>query len=324
MVPVSRCRAKGGPLKCRYHGGAARGALAGRISSLEHRIEDLLAGEYDEAELAAIEKELELRKREQKMIQREDESRAVRKSMGAKLSTLQRNGTSEVRTAPASISIKGSEVKVKRGHRLPPSVRKSLIGEGLGVQDIMEIEPKGAGAESFHALMESTRDGNKFASSVYVYDKEEYEGMRLFVAEDGSSGYALKYHDDIDKWDIVSVFSMPSAAPISTADGITDDDVPVKSGSRMAQCMLLNAIANGGTMLDCFDTVLPDLYASVGFKEVGRDSWNEEYKPDGWDYDTYAAYNGGRPDVVYMEFDPKGYSEPNSAKLASIDFSFAE
>ena len=54
--------------------------------------------------------------------------------------------------------------------------------------------------------------------------------------------------------------------------------------------MLNLATELGGTKLDCFDTVLPKIYGAAGFVETGRDPWNEEYKPEGWNYDTFKAF----------------------------------
>ena len=56
--------------------------------------------------------------------------------------------------------------------------------------------------------------------------------------------------------------------------------------------------------LDCFDTVLPNLYADAGFVPVARLAWNDDYSPDGWDYQLFDTFNGGRPDVVFMAYDP--------------------
>lgn len=64
------------------------------------------------------------------------------------------------------------------------------------------------------------------------------------------------------------------------------------------------AVEQGGTKLDCFDTVLPEIYSVNGFKVVQRDAWNETYAPEGWDKKTFEKYNNGEPDVVYMQHDP--------------------
>ncbi|WP_231611367.1 hypothetical protein [Rhodococcus sp. CX] len=68
--------------------------------------------------------------------------------------------------------------------------------------------------------------------------------------------------------------------------------------------MLRHATALGGRRLDCFDTVLPDLYADAGFVPVARLKWNDDHAPDEWDYDTFRTFNDGRPDVVFMAYDP--------------------
>ncbi|GAA3134050.1 hypothetical protein GCM10020255_008590 [Rhodococcus baikonurensis] len=37
---------------------------------------------------------------------------------------------------------------------------------------------------------------------------------------------------------------------------------------------------------------------------VARLAWNDDYSPDGWDYQLFDTFNGGRPDVVFMAYDP--------------------
>lgn len=67
--------------------------------------------------------------------------------------------------------------------------------------------------------------------------------------------------------------------------------------------MIRQATALGGHRLDCFDTVLPALYADAGFVPVARLAWNDEYAPGGWDYQLFDTFNGGRPDAVFMAYD---------------------
>jgi hypothetical protein len=62
------------------------------------------------------------------------------------------------------------------------------------------------------------------------------------------------------------------------------------------------AIKHGGKKLDCFDTVLPTMYAKVGMKAVAKLKWNDEYKPNDWDYDLYKDFNNGRPSVIFMVY----------------------
>lgn len=164
-----------------------------------------------------------------------------------------------------------------------PSEEDARRHEALGRASVKlyEFEPETA-APTFLRQINKLRqaDVNKYHASVYVYSEEEYKQMRLFLAEDGASGIALKPDGDI-----VSVFSLGYA-----------------KHKAAAYSMISTMVKLGGRKLDCFDTVLPKIYGQEGFVEVGRDSWNEEYKPEGWDYDTYKSYNNGRPDVVYMEY----------------------
>jgi hypothetical protein len=101
----------------------------------------------------------------------------------------------------------------------------------------------------------------------------------MFLTDDGRAGFALKPDGDI-----VSVFSKG----------------PEVKGA--AHTMLEIAQQAGGVKLDCFDTVLPELYGKHGFKAVARMPWNDEYAPSGWDKATFAKYNNGEPDVVFMVY----------------------
>lgn len=129
--------------------------------------------------------------------------------------------------------------------------------------------------------MQELKDGNRFHASVYVYDEAEYCDKRLFVTDDGKAGFALAGDE------IVSVFRHPDSAY-----------------PNAAPALIAAAVSEGGRRLDCFDTVLPAAYARAGFVPVARLRWNDDYAPEGWDYDTYRVFNGGRPDVVFMAYDP--------------------
>lgn len=134
-----------------------------------------------------------------------------------------------------------------------------------------------------HAILFSegitaSKKSSKYGAAVYVYPTEDYANMRLFLTEDRMNGFAIKPDGDI-----VSVFS---------------------SGGGTVHAMLELAVEQGGTKLDAFNTVLPKLYGFSDFVEVGRDPWNEEYKPDDWDYEVFKDFNNGRPDIVYMEYRP--------------------
>jgi hypothetical protein len=44
------------------------------------------------------------------------------------------------------------------------------------------------------------------------------------------------------------------------------------------------------------------MYQKFGFEAVARIRFVDEYRPDGWDYEKYGKFNGGRPDVVFMAY----------------------
>jgi hypothetical protein len=119
-------------------------------------------------------------------------------------------------------------------------------------------------------------------AQVTVYD--DYTDKRLFLFDDGASGFAL------DGDDIISVFSIPGKAP-----------------KGAAQRVLEVAVAEGGRRLDAFGTFLPALYARGGFRAVARLGFSREYAPPGWDYEFFAEKfpeTAGEPDVVFMVYDP--------------------
>lgn len=168
--------------------------------------------------------------------------------------------------------VRGLEYKVDR------TFGNILTAAEMPAVTMIEIEQTEENAQMFENLIQQSKDQSDYGAAVYVYPAEEYQQMRLFLTDDKQSGFAIKSDGDI-----VSVFS---------------------NGGGKVHSMLALAVEQGGTKLDAFDTVLPDIYSINGFKEVGRDSWNEDYKPDDWNKQTFGLYNNGEPDIVYMEYDP--------------------
>lgn len=163
---------------------------------------------------------------------------------------------------------------------IPRSARADVLAaRGLPAPDLYEVGPEHAG--EFREAISALAKGNPYASSVSVYPVEDYEGMRTFVTDDGKAGIALKGDE------MVSLFIHPDSK---------------YRGS--APALMAAGVAQGGRRLDCYDTVLPAIYARAGFVPVARVTWNDDYAPDGWDYGTYAAFNNGRPDVVLMAYSP--------------------
>jgi hypothetical protein len=171
------------------------------------------------------------------------------------------------------------QVQSVTDHPLSADERESFAARGLSAPTLYELAPADAGVYR-EQMLELTRK-NPYAASVHVYDEAEYRQMRLLVTDDGKAGVAIK--DD----EVVSVFAHKDCAH-----------------SDVAQSMLRQSTMLGGRRLDCFDTVLPTLYADAGFVPVARLAWNDDYAPDGWDYQLFDTFNGGRPDVVFMAYDP--------------------
>lgn len=190
----------------------------------------------------------------------------------------EKHGAVATLSKPKSI-ISEEYIQSRPKFSLSDEKRKHIAKAGYATPEMYELDAqKDAGAFS-NAITASAKD-HKYGASVYVYPVEEYKDMRLFVSDDGSTGFALKSDGDI-----VSVYSMQDSQ---------------YKGS--AYNNILTAVEQGGTKLDCFDTVLPKIYNRCGFEETERLTWDDQYMPDGWDKETYNKYNNGEPDVVMMEY----------------------
>ena len=117
---------------------------------------------------------------------------------------------------------------------------------------------------------------------MHAYEKEEYKKMKLFVVNAGAAGMAVK------EGDIVSVFKNPDMA---LKDSI----------ERINNTLLITGIKNGGERLDCFDGFLPELYSKFGFVPCARLKFNDEFAPEGWNFER-----DGRPNILFMAHNGDG------------------
>lgn len=154
---------------------------------------------------------------------------------------------------------------------------------GGTVFPVYEVASDLEGATEFRDAIQYAHDTHKFGTSVTVYDLEDYQGghIRLFLSPDKKTGFAVTADGQL-----VSVFN---------ADDTTQ--MPLHT-------MVPLALSQGATRADAFDTVLPGFYAHFGLQPTARLPFDDDYKPDGWNYNLYEKYNNGRPDVVFMRFDP--------------------
>jgi len=204
-------------------------------------------------------------------------------------SSAEAQGSYKIRSAGDGRRIRVLSNDAKAEYKPVITFKNSLGAVGKPAPAMYELD---GGAPLFRQAIQDSKNNSKFGAAVYVYDEADYANMRLFISDDGKSGFALKGND------IVSVFSG-------------------QKGS--ANAMLQLAVDQGGQRLDAFDTVLPELYADNGFKVVARVKWNDEYSPEGWDKATFAKYNNGEPDVVFMVYDPANASELGGKTIENYD-----
>lgn len=161
----------------------------------------------------------------------------------------------------------------------------------IALPTFVELAPTLENAKQFEKAIADNKAELKFGAAVYVYPAEDYQGMKLFMAEDGKSGVAVKPDGDI-----VSVFSTGGAG----------------------RAVMELAVAAGGRKLDAFDTILPEFYAPHGFKAVARTKWNDDFAPDEWSKETFSEFNNGQPDVVFMVYDPTKKDAEYSSKDGKV------
>lgn len=174
----------------------------------------------------------------------------------------------------------------------PPATAAQREEENKAVPTLFEVPQEQA--EFFLQQLVKAAEANEFGASVSIRPLEDYQqpGVRMFITEDGGGGVALNGDE------IITGFMHPSAED---------------AGRGGIYSMVDKMVELGGRRLDAFDTILPKIYAGSGFKAVARMEFDPQYAPkkgvDGavkdWDEATYARYNNGRPDVVFMVFDPE-------------------
>lgn len=189
-------------------------------------------------------------------------------------------GPDSARARPGGAADPGLSDPYRRESATGPA-RSGDVANVWRRSDISFDELRPAGAGRFHIAIDAAKASNPNGAAVTLHSPNDYSHMRLFTTPDRLAGFAL------DGGNIVSVFKNPTSK--------------IKNFAGKALAL---ATQNGGRQLDCFDTALPRIYSESGFRAVARLAFNDEYKPEGWDYDRFKDYNGGRPDVVFMVHDP--------------------
>ena len=208
------------------------------------------------------------------------------------------------RTGAASNAYSGRSPRASERSRNVAAVHEphddyaqALRAAGKTPVSFEELTPKGA--PDFHKSVDQAKGAAKFGAAVELHSPDQYKSMRTFQTPDGAGGFAL------DGDNIVSAFKNPT----SKVEGFVDSALAL-------------ATQQGGKRLDAFDTVLPGMYGRAGFRAVARLPFNDQYKPEGWSYETFKNYNGGRPDVVFMVHDPanaKAYKPGDGKTVATYE-----
>ena len=125
---------------------------------------------------------------------------------------------------------------------------------------------------SFSYALEQAKANNPHGAFVDSQSAENLNasGTRTFLSSDGMAGVAVRPDGDI-----VGVFKNSQNR---TRQAVKD--------------LLITALSNGGTKLDCYGNTLGKMYAQMGFVPVARMDFNPEYATD-WKSEF------GTPDVIF-------------------------
>ena len=132
-----------------------------------------------------------------------------------------------------------------------------------------EAFPQTKDAEAFLAARNKTDRPEMFSD----YTPEQLAEMEMHLSADSKVGYLLTKEKHIGN--------------------VFNNGGPKGSGTLA----VLDAIKRGAQTLDCYDAVLPSIYAKCGFVPTARIKFNDEFAPKNWDYEKY-----GRPDIVIMSY----------------------
>ena len=166
-----------------------------------------------------------------------------------------------------------------------PAASARYNAAGLTIPKINQVDAASS-AQAYHDDMVAAMSVHRFGAQVEIKSPEDLATMRTFRTE-GGGGFAIK-----NDGDVVAVFGSQS-----------------EEGSGYA--ILQAAVEAGGRKLDAFNTFLPDIYESVGFRPVARMPWNDEFAPPDWDKNVFAKYQNGEPDIVFFVHDPEYFGDMN-------------
>jgi len=165
---------------------------------------------------------------------------------------------------------------------------------GINAPIIKKVDSK-TSANAYSKDMADAMSNHKYGLQVTIQKPEDLINSNLYRTEYGG-GFVIKPDGDV-----VGVFNKPGSPP----------------GSIYAMMQL--AVEQGGKKLDAFNTFLPKIYETVGFKPVSRVKWNDEFAPEGWSKDTFKKYNNGEPDLILYVYDKNYFGGINKNDLPVFD-----
>lgn len=175
-----------------------------------------------------------------------------------------------------------------------PTTVRNYEAAGLSAPVIKQVTSNDA--QSYYDDMVDAMSDNQMGAQVEIKSVDDLTTYNLFRTEDGS-GFAVKPDGDI-----VAVFKGRNAA-----DG---------GGYAMLQA----AVQMGGKKLDAFNTYLPAIYTTVGFRPVARVPWDEAQAPPGWDKKTFSKFQNGEPDVVMFVYDPDYFGQVDYTNIPIVSY----
>lgn len=154
---------------------------------------------------------------------------------------------------------------------LSPKSQQTLSQRGVVN---VELHDSSADSAAFSSALDAARKADaKNGWAVSPKTAEEAAKLKTFMDANGTTGFAIAPDGDIE-----AVFANKAAG---APKGVTKSIIP-------------QAIANGGTKLDCYGHKLAGLYSEGGFIPVARVLFNPAFSNDGWTPDK------GTPDVYFM------------------------
>lgn len=147
-------------------------------------------------------------------------------------------------------------------------------------------------AKQFAAAVKRVKEGRPFAFPLHLHDEQTYADARLFLSDDGESGFALIGDE------IASLFS---------------------AGNGAVTSVLAQAVQEGGRRVEAYRTRMPKALATGGFMPVARVAFDREQADPAWDAAKFRQFQNGEPDLVMFAYMPGESVDVADVPLVSYD-----